>query len=359
MYDFMRGVEFVKGIPPNLEGEGYFNPNVRNLLVLDDLMMEAGKDQRITHVYTRGSHHRNLSVITLMQNFFGSGTKTIRRNSHYLVLFDMPADRQEIHTIAQQMFPGNRNCLLHKYEEAVSMPYGHLVIINKPNMLPQDRLLGNPLPANAIKAVSQPTNPQLDTNSQAVNISDSSGGQVKMESSQCNIQPKFHSCDDCGLVYGNMYDLHRHIRKCGEEPVTKKPKIDIDGDQWISLSEEDEDTEDDSELEEDNANNDTLKWMWDEADKDRKKFFKTYKRYLKQAISLTKNKTTHDILDMAEGYVDKGWDEDKAIKMAIHKNKLEFEDLFEENPDLESSEEEEKGEGEDEDEEEEEEEEYI
>ena len=109
----MRGVEFVKGIPHDLEDEGYFNPDVKNLLVLDDLMTEVGKDQRIIHLYTRGSHHRNLSVITLMQNFFSSGTNTIRRNYHYLVLFDMPADRQEVHIIAQQMFPGNRNYLLH------------------------------------------------------------------------------------------------------------------------------------------------------------------------------------------------------------------------------------------------------
>ena len=59
LYEHMRGVEFVKGIPHDLEDEGYFNPDVKNLLVLDDLMTEVGKDQRIIHLYTRGSHHRN------------------------------------------------------------------------------------------------------------------------------------------------------------------------------------------------------------------------------------------------------------------------------------------------------------
>ena len=359
LYEHMRGVEFVKGIPHDLEDEGYFNPNVKNLLVLDDLMTEVGKDQRITHLYTRGSHHRNLSVITLMQNFFSSGTKTIRRNSHYLVLFDMPADRQEVHIIAQQMFPGNRNYLLHKYEDAVSIPYGHLVIINRPNMLPLDRLLANPLPGNTIKGVNHLSDSQLDTDRRAVNISKSSGPQVggenvmesnRMLQNTSREEPKFHPCDECGAVYGTLFDLHRHIRKCEVEPPNKKPRIQVES--------EDETEEYEEESDVDDADNPTFKWMWGEArdnaegGEEVKEFFKIFNRFLEQAIDLKSNKTTQDILNKAEDYTNKGWEESKAIKVALRKYKHRFEDLFEECPDSEVETNEEGGEEEDEEEEE-------
>ena len=37
------GIEFIKGIPGNLEQDSYFDVNIRNLIVIDDQMIEAGK----------------------------------------------------------------------------------------------------------------------------------------------------------------------------------------------------------------------------------------------------------------------------------------------------------------------------
>ena len=56
-------IEFVKGIPTALEQDAYFSVNKRNLIVIDDQMIEVGKDNRIVNLFTKGSHHRNLSVI--------------------------------------------------------------------------------------------------------------------------------------------------------------------------------------------------------------------------------------------------------------------------------------------------------
>jgi len=58
--------EFVQGIPLDLD---FFDPRFNNLLVLDDLFYEAGKDKRITDLFTEGSHHRSLSVISINHNF--------------------------------------------------------------------------------------------------------------------------------------------------------------------------------------------------------------------------------------------------------------------------------------------------
>ncbi|KAL9953004.1 hypothetical protein ACROYT_G040351, partial [Oculina patagonica] len=86
------GIEFSKGIPETLEQDSYFDVNIRNLIVIDDQMIEAGSDNRVVNLFTKGSHHRNLSVIYIVQNLFhqGKGTRSISLNSHYLVLFKPP-----------------------------------------------------------------------------------------------------------------------------------------------------------------------------------------------------------------------------------------------------------------------------
>ena len=57
------GIEFVKGIAANIEDEQFLNLAIRNLVVI-----EASNDKQICDLFTKGSHHRNLSVICLVQN---------------------------------------------------------------------------------------------------------------------------------------------------------------------------------------------------------------------------------------------------------------------------------------------------
>ena len=40
---------------------------------IDDLMTEAKCDQRIADLFTKGSHHRNISIVYLTQNVFPQG----------------------------------------------------------------------------------------------------------------------------------------------------------------------------------------------------------------------------------------------------------------------------------------------
>ena len=74
-------IEFVKGIPEYLENDFYLDVNIRNLIVIDDQMIEAGKDNRIVNLFTKGSHHRDLNVIYIVQNLFhqGKGNRTIKK----------------------------------------------------------------------------------------------------------------------------------------------------------------------------------------------------------------------------------------------------------------------------------------
>ena len=105
-----------------LERDSYFDVNKRNLIVFDDQMTDASKDKRIVNLFTRGSHHRNLSVIYIVQNLFhqGKGSRSISLNSHYLVLFKNPRDKLQILTLAKQLNPGETDFFLNQYEKAVN-----------------------------------------------------------------------------------------------------------------------------------------------------------------------------------------------------------------------------------------------
>ena len=69
----MPNIVFVEGIPKAFEQDSYFDVNKRNLIVFDEQMIDASKDKRIVNLFTRGSHHRNLSVIYIVQNLFHQG----------------------------------------------------------------------------------------------------------------------------------------------------------------------------------------------------------------------------------------------------------------------------------------------
>ena len=55
-------------------------------MILDDLMDET--DQRVASLFTKKSHHRNISVMYIVQN--------ISRNAHYMVLFQNLRDASQI-----------------------------------------------------------------------------------------------------------------------------------------------------------------------------------------------------------------------------------------------------------------------
>ena len=141
-------IEFVKGIPQSLENDSYLDVNKRNLIVIDDQMTEAGKDNRIVNLFTKGSHHRNLSVIYIVQNLFhqGKGNRSISLNSHYLVLFKNSRDKLQILTLAKQMYPSETAWFIKEYEEAVRRPYEYLFVDLRPTTTDRCRLRTNVLP---------------------------------------------------------------------------------------------------------------------------------------------------------------------------------------------------------------------
>ena len=66
-------ISLVEGVPGDLES--MINPFKRIFVVIDVLMNELSNDQRITSLFTKGCHHRTLSVIFVLQNIFHRGNE--------------------------------------------------------------------------------------------------------------------------------------------------------------------------------------------------------------------------------------------------------------------------------------------
>ena len=97
------------------------------LLVLDDLMMEA-KTNFLDLLFTRGSHHWNVSIIFITQNVFAPSLKTARNNAHYIVLLRNPSGQLQIRNLGVQLFPGRLSYFLGAYQDATRNNYGYLVV---------------------------------------------------------------------------------------------------------------------------------------------------------------------------------------------------------------------------------------
>ena len=106
-------VRFEEGLPT----AAMFDPTTRNLIVIDDLMAET--DERVTTLFTKKSHHRNTSVLYLVQNLFPKNkeSRTISLNSQYMVVFKNPRDASQMATLARQMYPGRGKFVQEAFKE--------------------------------------------------------------------------------------------------------------------------------------------------------------------------------------------------------------------------------------------------
>ena len=132
MYKSLEGIEFIQGIPDDLEVR--FDRHYNNLLIIDDLMTRFQNDDRLTRLFSVGSHHRNLSIIFIVHNLFSQGKemRTLSLNTHYIVLFKNPRDRLQISVLARQMYANNARFLMEAYHDATKQAYGYILIDLKP-----------------------------------------------------------------------------------------------------------------------------------------------------------------------------------------------------------------------------------
>lgn len=139
------GVVVVEGLDAGVQEVDGLQPT---LLILDDLMQEAGDAKEVGELFTRGSHHRNLSIIMIVQNVFHQGKimRTASLNAHYMILFKNPRDAGQIRCLANQLFPGRSSFLVDAYKQATTPAHGYLVLDLKQSTPEKYRVLSHILP---------------------------------------------------------------------------------------------------------------------------------------------------------------------------------------------------------------------
>jgi len=90
------------------------------LIIFVDMMDEA--NERLTRVFTRGSQHKNVSVIFMVQNFCNKNRhmRMISLNAQYIILFKNPHDSSQFVHVAKQLYPHN---LLTKHTSMPRIPH--------------------------------------------------------------------------------------------------------------------------------------------------------------------------------------------------------------------------------------------
>lgn len=122
---YINGVTFHKGMLTNYSNE----TNEKILVILDDLMSDA-YNSSVSELFTKGSHHRNTSVILVTQNLFYHTTQSrnISLNAKYIVLFKNPRDKQQFSHLARQIYPENSRELVRVYNEVMQTPHNYFII---------------------------------------------------------------------------------------------------------------------------------------------------------------------------------------------------------------------------------------
>ena len=130
-------VELIQGLPESFErfcggggggGGGGADGSNHNLIILDDLQDEVSNSKAVEKLFTRESHHKNLSVVYINQNIFycGKNSRTIALNTHYTVLFRNPRSSSQLRALRSQT---GLNHLNDAYDDVMkSQRFGYLVI---------------------------------------------------------------------------------------------------------------------------------------------------------------------------------------------------------------------------------------
>ena len=150
LQDIDSKIEYFEGIPENLNT--FFDKNMNNLIILDDLMDEGADSKAVSQLFTRGRHD-NMSVIFLTQNLFHPKQRSISLNSDYMTIFKNVRDKSQFSNLAKQFMPNDVKFLKWVFEDATKLPHSYLFLDLKPETDDKLRIRSNILPNEEPKYV--------------------------------------------------------------------------------------------------------------------------------------------------------------------------------------------------------------
>jgi len=114
-------VTFNESVP-----EDFGSANVEpSLVILGDLLTDVYSKQ-VCEMFSRGSHHRDISVILITQILFHQGRfcRDISSNAHYIVALKIIRDKKQFMYLAGKVYPENSLGRYNAYLDATQEPYG-------------------------------------------------------------------------------------------------------------------------------------------------------------------------------------------------------------------------------------------
>ena len=124
MFNNVEGVKFHKGM---IDTDTIPNDGMHRWLIIDDLMNEVSGKDVTNDVFTKGSHHKKISVFFIVQNLFVKNNRTVSLNSHYFFLMNNPRDKVSAKRLLLQAFPGKGKFLDEVIAKTMEIPYAHLI----------------------------------------------------------------------------------------------------------------------------------------------------------------------------------------------------------------------------------------
>lgn len=138
-----KGVTFHEGIPPHTALRKWFPNQQGGVLILDDLMDEGSNEKEVLDLFTKHSHHLNITVMYLCQDLFPKGkfAKTISRNAHYVVVFKNPRDQVGLRNLLQQAWPNNFSDVLTMFQKLTDgRPFSYMLLDFHPSSKDNERV---------------------------------------------------------------------------------------------------------------------------------------------------------------------------------------------------------------------------
>lgn len=131
----MENIIFHHGLPNEEKFQEWGDMDGHKLVVIDDCMADGVDSPHLMKMFCVSSHHKNISIIFLVQNVFQKGKvmRTLSLNTHYFILFKNYRDQSQVETLGRQIFPRQVSFFRDAYHKATSDRYGYLLIDVSPH----------------------------------------------------------------------------------------------------------------------------------------------------------------------------------------------------------------------------------
>jgi len=100
------------------------------LKITPRIISKSAYSTKRSQLFTKGSHHRNISLVLITQNLFhqGPSSRNIPLNSKYIVVFKNPRDKTQFVHLAWQVYPENDSSFYTTYLDVRKDPQSYLFL---------------------------------------------------------------------------------------------------------------------------------------------------------------------------------------------------------------------------------------